>query len=188
MEEYRYMSIDESEFIDDYYKGIKLYKLGELGKEGWKFVSVINGECIFKKKLEDESAFIKYTETLNETCRNRDQVKGALKEIKLRKVYEGYLKTIIENKLECEEVHSFEKYCELIEGDQMKKIKQDDELIQLLLEKPKYKYLEKEGYLEVSTEEFGNILVIDKDSLQPRKFNNEAEAYEYMCILKNGKL
>ncbi|MEK4824588.1 hypothetical protein NSS71_08515 [Niallia sp. FSL W8-0951] len=66
----------------------------------------------------------------------------------------------------------------------MKKSKQDDELIQLLLDKPKYKYLEKEGYLEVSTKEFGNILVLEKSSLQPRKFNNKAEAYEYI----NGNL
>jgi hypothetical protein len=53
-----------------------------------------------------------YTETLNNTRKNRDIAKGklefTLKEIKLRKQYESFLKSVIQGKERLEEHQDFE--------------------------------------------------------------------------------
>lgn len=68
---------------------------------------------------KEEKSFKDYTETLNETRRNRDEVKKklkvALKEIKLRKQYERFLKSVIKSGEDLDDKHTFEWFSEWFE-------------------------------------------------------------------------
>lgn len=51
MKKYEYKKVDFQKLTRPHYSELDVNKLNELGAEGWEFVMIDSGECVFKREI-----------------------------------------------------------------------------------------------------------------------------------------
>ena len=51
MKKFEYREINFSMLTKPHYQSLDVARLNELGNEGWELVSIVSGQCIFKREV-----------------------------------------------------------------------------------------------------------------------------------------
>ncbi|MEK4025378.1 DUF4177 domain-containing protein [Sporosarcina sp. FSL W7-1283] len=51
MKTIEYQAVYFSKLTKPHYQELDMHKLNELGEEGWELVSIVSGQCIFKRAV-----------------------------------------------------------------------------------------------------------------------------------------